>query len=336
MFKQEVLDNKKKKVKKVKNLIYCGNCGKTGHLYKQCSEPITSIGVILIKISTDNTELVNQLITTMSTNNTNKTDSDSISLKADGIHVENKHDIKVFCKYMNNINFLMIQRKHTLGFIEFVRGRYNVDNIDGIIFLFRQMTPTEIVKIGKLNFDDLWDDLWSTNRNKGIFHTEYLQSKQKFTKLSTDNGSTLPISFFVENVKSTWDTPEWGFPKGRRNNKEDNMTCAIREFQEETSFDNNDFVILDKIKPIEEKLIGTNGISYKHIYYIALATSDKTPIIDVTNHHQTTEIGNIGWFTHEEGINLIRSHHIERRKLFTELYLYMINNIVQLHRIKET
>ena len=30
--------------------IYCGNCGKFGHTYRHCSEPITSIGIILYKI----------------------------------------------------------------------------------------------------------------------------------------------------------------------------------------------------------------------------------------------------------------------------------------------
>ena len=29
------------------NNIYCGNCGKKGHMYKQCKEPVTSLGIIM-------------------------------------------------------------------------------------------------------------------------------------------------------------------------------------------------------------------------------------------------------------------------------------------------
>ena len=35
-----------------KNII-CNNCGKFGHTHKQCSEPITSIGIICIRVADD-------------------------------------------------------------------------------------------------------------------------------------------------------------------------------------------------------------------------------------------------------------------------------------------
>ena len=31
--------------------ITCNNCGKFGHTHKQCSEPITSLGIICIKVN---------------------------------------------------------------------------------------------------------------------------------------------------------------------------------------------------------------------------------------------------------------------------------------------
>jgi hypothetical protein len=30
--------------------IYCGNCGKYGHIYKKCNQPIMSLGIICFKI----------------------------------------------------------------------------------------------------------------------------------------------------------------------------------------------------------------------------------------------------------------------------------------------
>ena len=30
------------------NFIFCSNCGKSGHLFQQCKQPITSVGIIAI------------------------------------------------------------------------------------------------------------------------------------------------------------------------------------------------------------------------------------------------------------------------------------------------
>ena len=45
-------DKKKCKKKKanIKKSLYCGNCGKGGHLYRNCTEPITSFGLVNVKI----------------------------------------------------------------------------------------------------------------------------------------------------------------------------------------------------------------------------------------------------------------------------------------------
>ena len=40
---------------------FCSNCGSTGHNHKKCKEPITSIGIICLKI--DNENIRNKLIT---------------------------------------------------------------------------------------------------------------------------------------------------------------------------------------------------------------------------------------------------------------------------------
>ena len=32
-----------------RNKIYCGNCGEAGHIYRNCRQPITSFGIILLK-----------------------------------------------------------------------------------------------------------------------------------------------------------------------------------------------------------------------------------------------------------------------------------------------
>ena len=51
-----------------------------------------------------------------------------------------------------------------------------------------------------------------------------------------------------------------GIPKGRRNNHESNMDCAIREFTEETNIDKKNYKILNNLHCIQENYTGTNGL----------------------------------------------------------------------------
>lgn len=305
--------------------LYCINCGKNGHIFKSCKEPITSYGVILVSLNLDDL-LKNKLITEL---NVNCIIDKILNMNEDiGIVINDFTDIELFCEIKNCIKFLLIRRKHTLGFLEFVRGRYNIDNIDGIIFLFKQMTPEEINKIKLWHFDELWDDVWGENKHKLSYQTEYALSKDKFNKLKNEDNGFLNLDFYIENVTPSWEFAEWGFPKGRRNINEEDMSCAIREFKEESGYDETDFLLLDKIQPIEEVLIGTNGINYKHIYYISISMSNKIPSINEKNINQIHEIGDIMYFTYEEAIKIIRPYHTERQKLLTQLYIHVMNSLI--------
>jgi len=301
----------------------CSNCGKYGHKYKCCNEPITSMGIILVKIDGSD-KLSENEINMMFDNSEEKI---NINKKTHGIRCGTAFEMNLFSLNKNKIKFLMIQRKHTLGYCDFIRGRYNPENIDGIIFLFQQMTQHEINKIGSLNFDELWDEFW-TPRAKSLHKNEYEHSKNLFIELSSWKHNSLNLNFFVDNITPKWNDPEWGFPKGRRNIKENNITCAVREFEEESGIDKSKYKILDNLEPITENLIGTNGIKYRHIYYIGITYDDIMPKIDKTNTHQNEEIGGIGFYTYDDSIKLIRSYHINKKKILTTLYMYMINKFV--------
>ena len=144
----------KKKDNKSYNI--CTNCGNVGHEYKQCKEPIISWGIILVK--TNNDVKIDNVV-----NNPSSLESYEFQ---EGIKVKNYKQLNSICTYMKSINFLLIRRKHSLGYMEFMRGRYVKDNIDGITYLFQQMTPNEIEKIKTLSFDELWIDLWGSDIKK--------------------------------------------------------------------------------------------------------------------------------------------------------------------------
>ena len=72
----------------------------------------------------------------------------------------------LFREIENSIQFLMVQRRDTLGFVEFMRGKYSLDNTEYIKDLLKIMTRTERNLLISLNFDELWDKLWMEKNSK--------------------------------------------------------------------------------------------------------------------------------------------------------------------------
>ena len=288
----------------------CTNCGNKNHDFKECNQPITSWGVILINLSEINEKIYH--------NNVN------IKSHIYNIAPTTFNDLNIIGNVMNSIKFLLVQRKHSIGFVDFIRGKYKVDNIDNINFLFQHMIPDEINNIAIKSFDELWCELWNEditqlNPNK----KDYAQAKEKFTQLKENKELDVNLDFYVNNVKPLYQTNEWGFPKGRKSKNETNRECAIREFLEETNISADKIKIIDNIEPIEELMTGTNGIKYKHIYYIA-ETYENIEISVEGND----EIGNIKFLTFNDGINIIRDYHNEKKEVLTSVYYYYLETIL--------
>ena len=176
------------------NINICNNCGKPGHLFHQCKMPITSIGIIVFRIVPNN-------------------DSNKMS---------------------NELQYLLIRRKDTLGYIDFMRGKYSIYNKNYIINMLKQMTNDEKKILCLGNFDLLWKNIWGDSVNNQ-YRTEEIVSREKYKILLygvNNNYENYTLQSLIEesNQYPCWDEPEWGFPKGRRNNQENDYDCAVREF----------------------------------------------------------------------------------------------------------
>jgi len=285
---------------------YCTNCGKSGHITKNCSEPITSCGIICFNIK-------NISITKIENFLYNK------FIDIEEYNYKNLNFINKLNKNDKDIKFLLIQRKHSLSYIEFIRGRYNENNLDDLKVLFNLMCKSEIEKIINNDFNYLWDDLWKKTAHSKIFLKELNMSKNKFNFCKKNN--------LFDNLTSIYDTPEWGFPKGRRNKYEKNLDCALREFEEETNFKN--YILLDRINFIEEIFKGSNNVTYKHIYYTAGSDLNNIEMVN-----DTYEIGDIGWYTINEVINLLRPYEITKLNIINQLYFFLTIIIKKLNNKK--
>lgn len=217
----------------------------------------------------------------------------------------------------DNIQFLMVQRKHSLGYMEFMRGRYSIDNIDTLNHLIEQMSPNEIADIINKDFDYLWNTLWDLNniKNKN-HHKEYIQSKQKFYQIKLNN-----LNIFTE-IKPLYNFNEWGFPKGRRESYESDLVCAIREFEEETNLKEPNYTILEKCKSIRENLTGTNGIYYAHNYFLSIINDNSESKDDNNREIGQTKVLNI-----IECLDKIRPYHKNKIRIIKHIYM-VINDFL--------
>jgi ADP-ribose pyrophosphatase YjhB (NUDIX family) len=270
-------ESDKKEAKKKK---LCGNCGIRGHIYAECTGPIISIGIIAFRKSKKDTIL--DIFKSYLSNNVE----------------EDRY---------NKLKILLIQRKDTMGYIDFLRGKHP----ERLNVFLDEMIPEEIERLRNNDFDTLWDELWNDHSSK-YYKNEKRKCKAAFEALDMEK--------LLYNHKSLWYHQEFGIPKGRKNLNESFRDCAIREFEEETGYSRNHYNIIDT-GTIEEVFTGSNGVDYKHIYYLAIVNEHAPqPSIDLNNRFQSNEVKNIGFFTKKESCSLIRNYDVEKRKVIFKCF----------------
>jgi 8-oxo-dGTP pyrophosphatase MutT (NUDIX family) len=295
--------------------FFCINCSKTNHNVKDCDDPIYSYGIICVKLD-DITISINMIENFLF----NKI------IDIEDFNYCNLQNLENFLKYKNKIQFLMVQRKHSFWYVDFIRGKYDENNLEEIKNMISLMSPMEVKSIFIKDFDDLWNDLWKKTSKCKSYQKEFEISKKKFELIKKYNLNT-------ENIKLLYDTPEWGFPKGRRDKNEKNIECAVREFLEETNINQSKYSILNRLGSIEETIIeGIKNKIYKLIYYIGIINEDIK--LEINDSNENNEIGDIKWLSFEEALNNIRPVYKEKREMIYKIYQLFINLIENINNQK--
>jgi len=216
---------------------------------------------------------------------------------------EPKISIGIICFRYNlmqkTLEFLLVQRRFTFAYTDFIRGNYELQDVESIGRLIQLMSPAEKQHI--LESQDItkfWDEIWtSSDLITERFKRDYQNAVTKFNQLR-DN---LPTLFEMYPTLPEAQEPSWEFPKGKRDiPTESNVKCACREFHEETGIRSQDYEILFDYSPVNEVFLGNNNVEYKYIYYVAQCQdSQLEPTIDPNNKYQVSEVGDIGWFDWE-------------------------------------
>ena len=160
------------------------------------------------------------------------------------------------------------------------------------------------------------------NKTASLKH-EKNTSQEKYRQLNaklTVDGVPLLSYLIKKSIESgnMWNEPEWGFPKGRRNYRETDYDCAVREFCEETGFHIKTLRNVQNVVPFEEIFMGSNYKSYKHRYYLV-----NIPYIHSKNTEcfERSEVSKMEWKTYEECMRDIRPYNLEKRRLITNIHM---------------
>ena len=246
----------------------------------------------------------------------------------------------VICYKISNIKpktlkYLMIQRKDTLCYVEFLRGKYEIENKDYIIKLFENMTWKERESVRTNTFETLWTTLWIDNKKK---NADYKVTRDKFNMIKkgynikpVDPKSPaifFDINYILEQCGSVRWEQEWEFPKGRRRLGEDDFACAKREFQEESGLSLTKLQFLDPFKSYEEVYLSMNKIRYRNIFYLAkhIPKDEESSehLYNENNMNQVKEVRDVKWMTSEEVFDKIKDRYSEKLETFR-----MIDDTIQ-------
>ena len=251
--------------------IICNKCGKNGHIFSNCVNPITSLGIIAFKYSNS----------------------------------------------VNKYKYLMVRRKDSYGFVCFVRGAYTIydklllENISSVL------TNDEKTRLLTEDFDTLWQSVCGNSNRSGENDARVKFDQLKRGVVVSHTGVYYNLDSIIKESPNEWDSPEWGFPKGRRDYQENDLSCAMREFEEETGYYKNKLILINNVMPFSEICIGSNYKLYKHSYYIAnMKPGDD---IDEGRLFETEETSEVKWFTYDEAIKTIRPYNKEKIDILTRV-----------------
>lgn len=224
----------------------------------------------------------------------------------------------------------MVQRKDSLFFVEFVRGKYDVTDHEYIRKMLSGMTKAEQDMIRCCPpFSDLWTSLWEFSHMRNCVTNECCMSRTKYATLMAPTAQGNP--FLMQTLEELEESGtflaelEWGFPKGRRNIYESEEECALREFTEETGVHGTWVHMFQHT--IDDSFLGSNNVKYAHKYYMARliqggqSGSCEVPICST---QQAREVSSVRWMTLKDALPRLTGTRV---KILERAHRYVVQNI---------
>lgn len=213
------------------------------------------------------------------------------------------------CRYnlkKKNIEILFVKKRCTYWYTTFVLGRYHTRDDKRLMFMLSRMTPEEKLIILTMDYKRIWDHNWQTHNFNPKFKnrkpitqpdSSYDTKKLKFEELIKDHGNRLRTLISQSKNRPLI----WEIPKGRKvNDAENDVECAVREFEEETNIPKESYIFLP-MKPITFSH-RDGDVNYVNKYYIAIPTAPIKCRLNFDMLDQISEIIDVKWFTEQEAV----------------------------------
>lgn len=229
----------------------------------------------------------------------------------------------ICCTYIDGLlHILLIKRANSYHFCSFVMGKYHSDK--DLVSLFNNMTGHEKITIMSLRFSSIWysmhlEDPETVNSRRSRC---YLDCKSKFEKYFLTNRNKLIRLISNTTTKDTI----WEIPKGRRKNNEQNITTAMREFEEETKIPSDKYEVLLHVDPVQETFVDY-GTTYVCTYYFAV-------LKDIRNAFELPPVNSIDMNPVE--MNSIVSNPVDMKNNIDDSLSCIIENRVSNEFIEES
>ena len=270
----------------------CSNCEKFGHFSYQCNYPTVSYGMIVYR--------------------------------------RNKETQKR--------EYLMICRKDSFGYVDFIRGKYALSDLAHVRHIIREMSQNEHEKIKQAEcFSKLWYDFWNVSITKNSHKHEERMARQKYDLLkkgiaygSNEKNVYISLDDMIDE-SSSFEDPEWEFPKGRKELKESELECALREFEEETGISKLSVRLIENLLGFDENYIGTNYLAYKHRYFLAEYSNDQEEYDneELFMKFQKNEVSKMKWKSLDQCLSDIRPYHLEKKRILKKIDTIIENYLIE-------
>jgi len=228
---------------------------------------------------------------------------------------------------------VLVEGRLTYAFSEFVQGRYERKRLDTVRTLVDQMSLAERHVLASLDFDKIWDyarlrqyhrargwkrGVSSFSQYRAVYRgwkpprlskndALFVQRKTKFASswLNSEESSRLLRRLLYEAQGVGQE--RWEFPKGKRHGREESdLSCALREFQEETRIPPSSVRLLPGFARVE--MYVHLGVLYVNTYYLGVLArpiGDPSRRVALAHHDQVSEVTNVRWMG-LEGMRLVQ------------------------------
>ena len=176
---------------------------------------------------------------------------------------------------------LLVCKRYTYAYFDFIYGKCKNSRAT-----LDKMTADEKFDILSGDFERMWYRIWFNHPKPPT----YMMLKNRFeAKYMLDGGKRLRAE-----IEQSVNSPRlWDIPKGRKQPRESDVVCAVRELYEETGVSRRLYNI---VPGITRSTSHTDAaITYNSLYYVGVCNTIFPVKLSFSNREQTAEISEVSW-----------------------------------------